>query len=127
MTEAPRGSQLHAAEVTTREGVVLARLVGPGIEEHRGEAIVAAVRPAIEQAGDAMRFLVLDFAEVRFINSSGLASCIALRNELNDKGVVTIAYRLSDDLLAMFRNVKIAQLFQIAATPAELEGSITPS
>ena len=121
MTEAQQGSPLHAAEVTTHEGVVLARLVGPTIEEHRGEAIVAAVRTAIEQAGDAMRFLVLDFSKVRFINSSGLASCVELRNGLHEKGVRTIAYRLSDDLVALMRKVKLDHLFQIAATPADLE------
>ena len=121
MTEADQQSQLHAAEVSIREGVVLARLVGSTIEEHRGKAIVAAVTTVIDQAGDATRLLVLDFAEVRFINSSGIASCIELRNDLNEKGVRTIAYRLSDELLAMFRNMKLDDLFQIAVTPADLE------
>ena len=121
MNEADPQSHVHAAEVSIREGVVLARLVGSTIEEHRGKAIVATVTTVIDQAGDATRLLVLDFAEVRFINSSGLASCIELRNELSEKGVRTIAYRLSDELLAMFRNMKLDDLFQIAVTPADLE------
>ena len=65
-------AHLHAVDVTTSNGVVTARIVGPAVEEHRGKAIIETVGRAIDDAADSLRALVLDFGDVTV-----LITCVA--------------------------------------------------
>ncbi len=104
---------LHAVDTTTVNGVVTARIIGPAIEEHRGKAIVETVGRAIDEAGESVRALVLDFGSVTFINSSGLSCCIQLCNGLREKGIRMIAYRPNEKLIEIFREMKLDSLFDV--------------
>ncbi len=112
-----QSAHLHAVDVTTSNGVVTARIIGPAVEEHRGKAIIETVGRAIDDAADSLRALVLDFGNVTFINSSGIACCIELRNGLKEKGISTIAYRPNDKLIEIFREMKLDGVFTLVETP----------
>ena len=111
---------LHAVDTTTVNGVVTARIIGPAIEEHRGKAIVETVGRAIDEAGESVRALVLDFGSVTFINSSGLSCCIQLCNGLREKGIRMIAYRPNEKLIEIFREMKLDSLFDVVDSPGGL-------
>ncbi len=111
---------LHAVDATTVNGVVTARIIGPAVEEHRGKAIVETVGRVIDEAAESVRALVLDFGNVTFINSSGIACCIQLCNGLKAKGIRTIVYRPSDRLREIFRQLKFEKLFEYVETPGDL-------
>ena len=111
---------LHAVDATTVNGVVTARIIGPAVEEHRGTAIVETVGRAIDEAAESVRALVLDFGNVAFINSSGIACCIQLCNGLKAKGIRTIVYRPSDRVREIFRQLKLEKLFEYVETPGDL-------
>lgn len=112
--------QLRAADITSEGGTVTAKLIGPVIEQHRGRAIVESVGKAVAEAGEAIRCLVLDFSEITFINSSGIAACIELHNGFNDKDVKTIIFQPTDEVAAIFKKIKLTDLYTIARTSDEL-------
>ncbi len=111
---------LHAVDATTVNGVVTARIIGPTVEAHRGEAMVETVGRAVDEAAESVRALVLDFGNVTFINSSGIACCIELCNGLKAKGIRTIVYRPSDRVREIFRQLKLQKLFEYVETPGDL-------
>jgi len=115
---------LHAVDVTTVNGVVTARIIGPAVEEHRGKAIVETVLRAIDEAAESVRALVLDFGSVTFINSSGISCCIQLCNGLREKGIRMIAYRPNEKLIEIFREMKLDKLFEVVDTPDDLAAAL---
>ena len=115
---------LHAVDATTVDGVVTARIIGPAVEEHRGNAIVETVGRAIDEAADSVRFLVLDFGNVTFINSSGIGCCLQLCNGLNERGIRTILYRPSSKLHEIFREMNLVRLFQVVETADDLAAAL---
>ncbi|MCH7797689.1 MAG: STAS domain-containing protein [Planctomycetes bacterium] len=117
---------LHAVDATTVNGVVTARIIGPAVEEHRGNAILETVGRAIEEAADSVRALVLDFGNVTFINSSGIACFIRLCNGLKEKGIRTIIYRPGANLGDIFREMKLDKMFEFVETPDDLKAVLAP-
>jgi anti-anti-sigma factor len=90
----------------------------------RGD-ILARTREAMEQLGEGLTNVVLDFGGVGFINSSGLAACIELRNGAAEKGARTILYQPTHDVLQVFTMVKVDRLFTTVHTAEELTGLVT--
>ena len=111
---------LHAVDASTVNGVVIARIIGPAVEEHRGKAILETVGRVINEATESVRALVLDFGDVTFINSSGIGCCVQLCNGLKEKGTRTIVYRPSDRVREIFRQLKLEKLFEYVETPGDL-------
>lgn len=117
-------SRLHAADVSTADGVVTATIVGPVVEEHRAEAIRDAVMSELDKAGGALRSVVLDLGDITFINSSGIGVFVELRNTANGKGAGCVVYRPAPDVLDCLRKSKMDRLFSIVETPGELESAL---
>ena len=112
-------------EISADGGVVTAKIVAPSVEERPANIILARTREAMEQIGDRLTNVVLDFGEVDFINSSGLAACIELRNGAAEKGARTILYQPRDDVLQVFTMVKVDRLFTTVHTADELTSLVT--
>ena len=74
MPETDPGQQLRVADITTDARTVTARIIGPVIEQNRAAAILDTVKKAIQEAGEALTGLVLDFEDVTFITSSGIGA-----------------------------------------------------
>jgi anti-anti-sigma factor len=107
-------------EISSDGGVVTAKIVAPSVEERPANIILAKTREAMEQIGDGLTNVVLDFGGVDFINSSGLAACIELRNGAAEKGARTILFQPTEDVLQVFTMVKVDRLFTTAHTAEEL-------
>ena len=108
-------------DVTTDGGVVTARITESNVEEQAASIILNTVRKAMNDPGLDLRAVVLDFGEVVFINSSGLAACIELRNAAAAKDARTIVYRPRNDVSDLFRLVKIDRLYSFAHDAKELD------
>ena len=74
----------------------------------------------MDQVGHGLTGVVLDFTEVDFINSSGLAACIELRNGASARGAKTVIYRPKDNMLELFRMVRVDRLYSFASNDDEL-------
>jgi anti-anti-sigma factor len=112
-------------EISADGGVVTAKIVAPSVEERPANIILAKTREAMEQIGDGLTNVVLDFGDVDFINSSGLAACLELRNGAAEKGARTILYQPRDGVLQVFTMVKVDRLFTTAHTAEELTSLVT--
>ncbi len=108
-------------DVTTDNGVITARICKPNVEEHEASIILDRLRTAMQKAGSDLQAVIIDFGAVAFINSSGLAACIEVRNSAAEHGASTILYRTSDDVGNLFRMVKIDRLYSFAQDAQELD------
>ncbi len=117
-------SQPDYLDVSTDEGIVTATVTAEAVEEREATALLAAVQDAMSQAGPDLRGVVLDLADVGFINSSGLAALIEIRNGADARGAPTILYRIRDDVTQLFTMVKIDRLYGFASTSEELEALV---
>jgi anti-sigma B factor antagonist len=84
-----------------------------------GETIVAATIPALraEMRGvleEGVRELVIDLAGVRMVDSSGLGLLIAAHNSLRKCGGSFAVIHASNDLLALFRSMRMHQHFSVS-------------
>ena len=120
-------TQGEYVDVTSDGGVITARISQPNVEEQEASIILKTVRAAMDQAGDDLRAVVLDFEEVVFINSSGLAACIEVRNGAMERGAQTILYRPKDDVSNLFRMVKVDRLYEFARDAEELRELVARS
>jgi anti-anti-sigma factor len=107
-------------EISADGGVVTAKIVAPSVEERPANIILEKTRAAMDQVGEELTNVVLDFGGVDFINSSGLAACIELRNGAAEMGARTILYQPTADVLQVFTMVKVERLFTTAHTAEEL-------
>ena len=108
-------------DVTTDGGVVTARITESNVEEQAASIILNPVRKAMNDPGLDLHAVVLDFGEVVFINSSGLAACIELRNVAAAQDARTIVYRPKDGVSDLFRLVKVDRLDSFAHDAKELD------
>ncbi len=114
-------SPAEYVDVTTDGGVITARICQPNVEEHEASIILDRLRAAMQQTGSDLQAVVLDFGAVTFINSSGLAACIEVRNSAAAQGARTILYRPRDNVSDLFRMVKVDRLYAFAHDAQELQ------
>jgi len=88
---------------------------GPDFSEQEGNGIARMIDAALAapDAG-AVRFLVLDFARVTFMNSSGIGSCLTIHKGAKDRKKKVIVCGLSKDITDVFRAARLDKLFKIA-------------
>jgi anti-anti-sigma factor len=112
--------------ISIDSGVVMARITASAVEEREATGILNTVKAAIDDAGTDLRFVVLDFEGVDFINSSGLAACVELRNGADAHGAATVVYRAKQDVDAVFKMVKLDRLYVFVHSTDELAQLVTP-
>ncbi len=117
----------NTVDVSTDGGIVTARVTTPAVEERQATVILQAVKAAIGKAGEALRFVVLDLDGVEFMNSSGLAACVELRNGAFAVGAPTILYRPQKEVDQVFRMLKLDRLYSFASSREELERLVSES
>lgn len=108
------------AELNTRPGLLVVRLVGPQIGQREVPIITDLVKPAIEQSSSSLRFLVLDFSAITFMNSMGLGMCIDLRNRAQAAGAKSIIMGATGELTNLFKMVRLDKLYTFVKDPADL-------
>jgi anti-anti-sigma factor len=84
-----------------------------------GETIVAATIPELRlklrgAVEEGVRELVIDLAGVRMVDSSGLGLLIAAHNSLRKVGGQLAVIHASEDLLELFRSMRMHQHFSVS-------------
>jgi len=106
--------------ISSKDGVVTARLGAGPVETRQAAMLLDRVKPALESAGTGLRLVVLDFGVVDFINSSGLAACVELRNAADAAGAPTVIHRPSTAVEDLFRMVKLDRLYEFTRDDDDL-------
>lgn len=120
-----RGAPLPVVEVVSAGGVVTARILVNSLEEQPAAVILERTREAMEAAGGGLRSVVLDFGDVNFINSSGLAACIEVRNFAANHGARTVVYRPRDQVSMVFKMVRVDRLYTFAHNAEDLHRAVS--
>jgi anti-anti-sigma factor len=84
-----------------------------------GDTIVAATLVELRRqmraiVEEGVRDLVIDLADVRMVDSSGLGLLIAAHNSLRKVGGQLAVIHASHDLLELFRSMRIHQHFSVS-------------
>ena len=111
LEEEPR--QLYA-DVHVGGHVLTARLVGPSFGEREGPVVTNMIAAKLADAATPIKYVVLDLADVEFINSSGLGSCVTMHNQAKAKKAVLVIHALRKDLLPVFKMTRMDKLFKMA-------------
>ena len=119
------GAPSPVVEVQSAGGVVTARILVESVEEQPAAVILEKTRAAMEAAGKGLRSVVLDFGGVNFINSSGLAACIEVRNYAANHGARAIVYRPREQVTLVFRMVRIDRLYTFAHSAEDLGRAVS--
>jgi anti-anti-sigma factor len=120
MSEPQPTPQLRAVDVTSDHGVVAAKIVDGVVEAHRAAVILDTVGKAIDEYAGDLRFVVLDFGDVDFINSSGIGAIIELAGVVSQKGAQPILYRPADNVVEILKMMKVDRIYSFVHTVAEL-------
>jgi anti-anti-sigma factor len=113
------GTQLYA-HCSFQPGALRVELVGPNIEQREAEIIGNMICARIERHAHGLRFVVLDFSDIAFINSAGIGACVRIHNEARAGGATTILYGLNDELVRLFKMTKLDRLFKIVKDEKKL-------
>ena len=97
---------------------VITREDNRAVVQPSGDTIVAATIPELrEQMRDivdqGVRDLVIDLARVRMVDSSGIGLLIAAYNSLRKVGGQLAVIHASEDLLQLFRSMRMHQRFSV--------------
>ena len=84
-----------------------------------GDTMVAATIPELrlkmrDIVGDGVRDLVIDLSGIRMVDSSGLGLLIAAHNSLSKVGGQLAVIHASNDLLELFRSMRMHQHFTVS-------------
>jgi anti-anti-sigma factor len=106
-------------------GVLTVRPNGPSITQREAMILNNEVGAMIKQPGLRLRALVLDLSDVRAMASIGLGVCIELRHAAHAVHARTIVIGLCDELVALFRLMKVDRLYTIVRTPGDLAAALS--
>lgn len=92
---------------------------GRAVIQPRGEDIVAANAPELrarlrQTLAEGARDVVLDLAEVRMVDSTGIGLLIAAHNSLRKVGGSLAVIHVSGELLELFQSMRIHQHFAVS-------------
>ncbi|MHC4126699.1 MAG: STAS domain-containing protein [Planctomycetota bacterium] len=108
-------------EATLDGGVVTAKIVTSSVNADAAQIILMRTRETMDQAGDGLTEVVLDFGGVESIDSSGLGTCFQLRNDVAEREAQVILYRPTETVLQLFMVVNMESLFSIVHTAEKLQ------
>jgi anti-anti-sigma regulatory factor len=120
MSETEPTRQPRAVEIKAEGDMIAAKIIGPVIEANRAQIIVEDVGKAIDDAASGLRFVVLDFDEVTFVNSTGIGACLELGTRAKAKGALPVIYRLTDDVTEILTRCKVDSIYTFVQSQDEL-------
>lgn len=100
-------------DVSFCNGTLNASIAGPRIGEREASIVANAVNAKINEFGNKVTSLVLDFTDVRFVSSLGLGMCIDVRNTAENYDAGTAIVGLTNHLKELFEMMRLDRLFKI--------------
>jgi len=109
-------------EVMTSSGVSILRYQGERLDAHNSDALKAKIKETFE---GGVKSVLVDLAEVRFIDSSGLGALVSgFKNAVAFKGVLALT-GFQDQVRSMFELTRLNRVFDIYATREEALAALT--
>ena len=99
-------------KLSYRNGVLRARLAGPGVGQREAQIIRQQVDDALDLVCHGLRSFVLDLSEVHSMSSFGLSACVELRNRAKSYGAKSILCGVSRRLVDLFLMLNVNRLYE---------------
>lgn len=113
MSPSPESKQLFAS-ISVDGHAMRVGVVGPNFGEREGPVVQKMIQSKFEETSDGFKFVVLDFSDVDFMNSSGLGSCVMIHRQVTAEKAKVVLYALGDDLRQVFKMTRMDKLFKLA-------------
>ncbi len=99
--------------------IVVTREDNKAVVRPTGDNIVAATLPELrlklrEMLEEGVRELVVDLADIRMVDSSGIGLLMSAFNSLRKVGGQLAVVNASEDLLALFQTMRMHQHFSVS-------------
>jgi anti-anti-sigma regulatory factor len=120
MSDSAPARQPHAVEIKTEGDTMAARMVGPVIEANRAQVVLDTVGKAMDEMGTGLRFMVLDFDEITFINSTGIGMCLQLGTRAKALGARPILFFNDTATTEIYTRCRADTVYTIVRTEDEL-------
>jgi len=104
------------------EGVLIIRLSGDLIGEDNGASILEL---ATENINNGIRNCIVDIAEVRYINSSGIGVLITILTKFRNKGGEVYLVKPSENVKKLLIITKLNAIFNIVESETEAINSLS--
>lgn len=123
-TTQPQQGEAQFVQVTVHDDIVTAVPVGPSIGERESGIINEQIATAMTPLGKSLRALVLDMRKVNYMASVGIGMCVDLHNRAKAGGAPVIVVGLNDNLMQLFKMLKLTRLFTIVKDDAAAEAEL---
>lgn len=117
----PQQGEAQFVQVTVHDNIVTAVPVGPSIGEREAHVINDYIAAAITPLGKDMRALVMDMRKVNYMASVGIGMCVDVHNRAKAAKAPAIVLGMNDNLMQLFKMLKLTRLFTIVDDDVALE------
>jgi anti-anti-sigma factor len=98
----------------SRNGHVIARIVSTSVGQREAPIITAEVTAKLLENHGSVKSLIVDFANVGYMNSMGIGMCIELRNRATHHGAKeAVLYNLQPEILHVLKMTRLDKVFTI--------------
>ena len=119
MSDSSETKQLFA-QMNVERGALVVHIVGPTFGEREGPIIQKMIEDRLDEEETELAFVVLNFADVGFMNSSGLGACVMIHRIATAQKKKVVPYALSDELLKVIKMTQMDKLFKLAEDEKKL-------
>lgn len=120
-TTQPKQGEAQFVNVTVHDDIVTAVPVGPSIGEREASVINQHIAASMTPLGKSLKALVLDMRKVNYMASVGIGMCVDLHNRAKAAGAPAIVVGMNENLMQLFKMLKLTRLFAIVDDEAALE------
>lgn len=107
--------------VAVHDDIVTAVPVGPSIGEREAGIVNEQIATVMTPLGKSLRALVLDMRQVNYMASVGIGMCVDLHNRAKAASAPAIVLGMNENLMQLFKMLKLTRLFTIVADEVALE------
>jgi anti-anti-sigma factor len=101
--------------VRKRDGAAILDMKGE-VTSFADEELSSLVKAAVEEG---LQYIVFNFSDVSYINSSGIAVLIGIVTSFTNKGIAFNVYGLTSHFKKIFRMIGLTQYVNVMATEDE--------
>jgi anti-sigma B factor antagonist len=116
-----QANQQLFASMSLERDVLSVRLVGPSVGGREAPILSKMIQGRINEVAGDLRYVVLDFSDVTFVNSSGLGACIEIHNLARSRKADVVLYGMREDLRTLFKITRLDKLFKVVDDEQKLE------
>ena len=103
---------------------VILRVVTPSVGQHEAPVISLEFMDKFKDVPSSCKWVVIDLSAVSVVSSMGLAMCLDIRKQANERGMKTVLYGMNAHLRGLFRMMRVERLYKVMHSKDDLKAII---